>query len=109
MLEDPPGRRPDEELKKLSNYFNSKSEDEKIILKNIIKLSVEATIFDMLCILDQVCAFDDDIEDIKILVPNKAGTEVLVNDGNEQYLHDLFNIVRGNIRQSVGVQIKSDK
>lgn len=52
MLEDPPGRRPDEELKKLSNYFNSKSEDEKIILKNIIKLSVEATIFDMLCILD---------------------------------------------------------
>ncbi|NEN75479.1 hypothetical protein F9B74_03950 [Pelistega sp. NLN82] len=98
ILEDPPGRRPAEELKSLSHYFNSKSEDEKIILKKMIKLAVESTIFDILCILDQVCTFDDDIENIKILAMNKAGEEILVNDDNKQYLHDLFNIARGNSR-----------
>lgn len=92
----PPGRKPKETLVKLSEYFNNKSEQEKEIIKEIIQFSINSTIFDMLCIFDGVTKLDENIEDIKLSVM-MGNKEYLLNDIEQQYLHDLFNIKIGNV------------
>ncbi|WP_424407533.1 hypothetical protein [Pasteurella sp. PK-2025] len=97
ILNDPPGRKPKQKLKELSEYVNSKSEDEKKKIIEIIELSINSTIFNMLCVFDQVNKLDDNIDNIKlsILCNNQ---EILLNDFTKQDLHDLFNIETGNTR-----------
>lgn len=95
ILTEPPGRNPKQELKELSEYFNNKSEDEREIIRKIIALSINAAVFDMLCIFDKVNKLDEHIDDIK-LSASSNNQEILLNDLNKQDLHDLFNIAIGN-------------
>lgn len=88
ILEDPPGRRPDEKLKKMSEFYNS--EENKEIINEIILFSIENTIFSFLCLLDGVRALDNENGSLELFYC-KNNYKKLLNDHKEDYLHDIFN------------------
>jgi hypothetical protein len=58
----------------------------------IVKESVETSVFGFLCVLDGVRAIEDDeIKGRLDLFYDKAGNQQLLNNPEEEYLHDLFN------------------
>lgn len=97
ILKDPPGRKSKQKLKELSEYFNSKPEEERKNIIDIVELSINSTIFSMLCIFDQVNKLDDNIDNIKLSISSN-NQEILLNDFEKQDLHDLFNIEIGDIK-----------
>ena len=93
-IENPPGRLPNESLIKLSNWFNSLNEEEKILLRKVIELSVDSSIFGFLCILDGVRSIENDIDKGCFELYYKKGeSKTLINDESKDLLHDLYNSI----------------
>ena len=92
LLQKPPGRKPSEKLVELSRYVNQLSEYDKEMMYSIIKLASSQAIFGLLAVIDGVRQFEDSESkgsfDLRF---NKDGNSVIINDPNEEYLHDLFN------------------
>ena len=92
-LEEPPGRKPSQELVEMSNRYNQLNENDKTAVGKIIKESVETAIFGFLCILDGVSAIENENKgELKLYYENKD-VQVLLNDPDEEFLHDIFNAV----------------
>ncbi len=90
-LENPPGRRPSVRLKRMSEFFKKLDSDEQEILGEIIKESVDASLFGFFAVLDGVRKCDDESESsLKLEYINKGKTTIL-NNPNEEYLHDIYN------------------
>ena len=87
-LEDPPGRRPSEKLKEMSEFYNS--QDSKEVINNIISFSIESTIFSFLCLLDGVRKLDNENGSLQLFYDNN-NSKKLLNNSEEDYLHDIFN------------------
>jgi hypothetical protein len=88
----PPGRQPKKELVLLSNWYNSQNSDNKKMIKNIIQLSVDASIFHFLCVLDGVATIEDVEEKGTLeLYFVKDKEKILLTDPNEEFLHDIYN------------------
>ena len=87
-LEDPPGRRPAEKLKEMSEFYNS--QDSKEVINNIISFSIESTIFSFLCLLDGVRKLDNENGSLQLFYDNN-NSKNLLNNSEEDYLHDIFN------------------
>jgi len=92
LLQKPPGRKPSPKLEELSQYVNHLSDHEKEMIYSIIELASKQTIFGLLAVFDGVRQVEDsETKGTFELIFNKAGNSVLINDPNEEYLHDLFN------------------
>lgn len=87
-LEDPPGRRPAETLKEMSEFYNS--QDSKEVINNIISFSIESTIFSFLCLLDGVRKLDNENGSLQLFYDNN-NSKKLLNNSEEDYLHNIFN------------------
>ena len=87
-LEDPSGRRPAETLKEMSEFYNS--QDSKEVINNIISFSIESTIFSFLCLLDGVRKLDNENGSLQLFYDN-SNSKKLLNNSEEDYLHDIFN------------------
>lgn len=89
---EPPGRSPSRNLVELSNWYNSLDENERGMVNRIIKESVDAGLFGFFCVLDGVRAVEEpeDRGDLRLTYINNE-REILLNNSNEEYLHDLFN------------------
>lgn len=87
-LEAPPGRRPAEKLKEMSEFYNS--QDSKEVINNIISFSIESTIFSFLCLLDGVRKLDNENGSLQLFYDNN-NSKNLLNNSEEDYLHDIFN------------------
>ena len=87
-LEDPPGRRTAETLKEMSEFYNS--QDSKEVINNIISFSIESTIFSFLCLLDGVRKLDNENGSLQLFYDNN-NSKKLLNNSEEDYLHDIFN------------------
>lgn len=91
-IENPPGKKPNENLINLSKWFNSLNEEEKNLLRRVIELSVDSSIFGFLCLLDGVRAIENDIEKGSFELYYKKGeSKTLINDESKDFLHDLYN------------------
>ncbi len=87
----PPGRAPEKKLLTLSEWFNKVSSEDRNMIMQIVKESVETSVFGFLCVLDGVRAIEDDEEKGKLdLYYKKGEKQILLNDPNEDYLHDLL-------------------
>jgi hypothetical protein len=89
---EPPGRSPNRDLVQLSNWYNSLDESERVMVNRVVKESVDAGLFGFFCVLDGVRAVEEpeDRGDLRLTYINNE-REILLNNINEEYLHDLFN------------------
>lgn len=87
----PPGKSPLEELLNLSKWFNSLSIEDKEMAEKLVREAVHTSVFGFLCVLDGVRAIEDTYEKGKLLLYYEKNNErVLLNDPDEEYLHDLL-------------------
>ncbi len=90
-LQDPPGNNPPGELKELSSFFNEFSEEQKESFKKILCQTAEMTLFGMLCVLDGVRVIESGEDKGTLELWYRKGEEtILLNDFDEEYLHDLI-------------------
>jgi len=91
LLKNPPGRTPPEELLEMSSFFHSLNDTQKSTLVQIIDMACEDTLFGMLCVLDGVRAIEDGPDKGSLeLKFSKNEQSVLLNDPEEDFLHDLL-------------------
>ena len=92
LLQKPPGRKPSAKLVELSQYLNNLSEYDKEMILSIIKLASGQAIFGLLAVIDGVRQIEDSETkgsfELRFI---NGGNSVLINDPNEEYLHDIFN------------------
>lgn len=86
----PPGRNPDKSLLEISKWYrklnNIEKEKVKIAVFDVLKMSV----FSLLTILDDVNKVTDEEGKFELYFVSPNG-KILLNDPNEEYLHDIFN------------------
>ena len=90
-LSRPSGRKPYKKLKELSAWFNGLPESDKKNTLEIIRLSVHASILNMLSVVDGVIAIEStpDKGEIKLSFV-KDGKPTPLNDSNADQLHDIY-------------------
>jgi hypothetical protein len=92
-LKNPPGRRPEQSLVELSVWFNQLNEEEKIQVKNIIRMAVNHSIFGFFCVLDGVRSIketNDGVDPVLKLIYDDSENEVILNDPEQDFLHDIY-------------------
>lgn len=86
----PAGRNPQEKYIIMSSFYNSLNETDKTFIDLIIKESVDTAVFQFLSVLDGVVSIDNKKEgELKLYYENN-NKKILLNDNNEEYLHDLY-------------------
>jgi hypothetical protein len=92
LLQKPPGRRPQQAVVELSQWFNRASPGDKERIREVIQLAVRASVFGMLTVLDGVAAIREAGEERGTLELRyiTEGHSVLLNDPTSDFLHDLF-------------------
>src|SRR5258706_6447177 len=79
-----PGRNPAKEMIEMSKWFNKLNIEEKKIVEQIIKESVETSVFGFLCVLDGVRPIEEDEIKRKLsLYFEKDGNQELLNAPEE--------------------------
>lgn len=92
IYDKPPGRKPNAVLKEISSFYHSIPTQSQNILRNALDDSVSSGIFHFLCILDHVSFIEDTEEKTTFeLYAVKGGKRVLLNDEQDEPLHDMFN------------------
>ncbi len=92
ILTDPPGRKPSPGLVEMSVFFKNLNEKDKSMVMEIVRESVETSVFGFLCVLDGVRAIEDsEIKGTLNLKFEKGNIQQLINDPEKEYLHSLFN------------------
>lgn len=94
-LIDPPGRKPSESLIRVSKFYNGLEDGNRQIVNDIIKLAVDSGVFGFLCVIDGVRSISEsskDHGDLRLLyVDDSLKNEILLNNPNDDYLHDIYN------------------
>ena len=86
-----PGRAPEKKLIILSQWFNKLDNNDRNMVMQVVKKSVQTSVFGFLCVLDGVRAIEDGEEKGKLdLYYEKDGKLTLLNNQNDEYLHDLL-------------------
>jgi len=93
------GRKPYQKLKELSAWFNALPESDKRQVTEVIRLSVHASIFSMLCVLDGGTAIESTSDKGEIrLAFIKRGKDTHLNDPDAEMLHDIYqSLVQGEV------------
>lgn len=90
QLKKPSGRSPKKINIKKSEFFNSLTEEDRLIIQQIIKDSVDTSLFNFLTVLDRVSFIENEKPDYELyrVISDK---KELINNHDEEYLHDIFN------------------
>jgi len=92
IISDPPGRAPKRDLVELSQWYNALDEHGKAVVRQLIERSVDMSLFSFLTVLDGITPIEDADEQGSFKLYYVKGTEeILLNDPDEAYLHDLYN------------------
>jgi hypothetical protein len=90
--QDPPGRRPRDKDLALSKFYCSLSEEGKDFVNQIVFDSIDQAFFSFFCVLDHVGFIEDTEEKSEFeLYAIKNGERVLINDPQQEELHNLYN------------------
>ncbi len=92
VISSPPGRSPSDDRVKMAEWHSSLPTDQQVVLKMIIREAVDEALFGLLCVLDGVRAVEDANSRgyFELHHIGKAG-RTLLNDGDKEYLHDIYN------------------
>lgn len=90
-LNEPPGRKPSERMIRLSAWFNNLEESSRSIVLEIIRESAETSVFGFFCVLDGVRPIESSDKGVLKLYYEKENNTVLLNDEDQEYLHDILN------------------
>src|SRR5262245_4761972 len=91
VLEQPPGRRPKQELVEVSNWYRSRSEEGKAFLRRIMTMTADDAVFGVLAVLDGVRTIEDDPDKGAFrLIFKKGDQEWDLIDPTWEFLHDLL-------------------
>ena len=94
ILDKPPGRRPPQKIKELSNWYHSMSMDDKEKLKEVVTEAIHSSLFGFLCVLDGVRAIEDsEIKGRLELYYSRDTQKALINKEDDEYLHDKYKII----------------
>ncbi|OEC49121.1 MULTISPECIES: hypothetical protein [unclassified Aeromonas] len=89
MLMSPPGRKPKKEILLASKFYNERTEEEKKIIMDIVKLSVDNGVFGFLCVLDGVRAVENEDSKGEFILIHRKQEDVILNEDSD--LHDYYN------------------
>lgn len=94
ILIKPPGREPAQKYVEMSKWYNQLSDGNKSMVLKVAKESIESAVFGFLCVLDGVSAIENtELKGKLLLYFEKNGERTLLNNSEEDFLHDLFNVV----------------
>jgi hypothetical protein len=89
-LKAPPGRRPPEELRERSDWYNALDDNQKRIVSSVILDAVNRAVFGFLCVIDGVRAIDDGEKKGAVELRYVNDGSVLLNSPDGQMLHHLW-------------------
>ena len=88
----PSGRKPSADLIQLSDWYNSVSDRDRTMLKKAMTDAVHASLFGLFCVLDGVRQIENTQDRGELeLWHVRDGERTLINDANENLLHDEYN------------------
>lgn len=91
-LKSPPGRKPDQKYIDMSIWYNKLSEEDKKELEAIILETIDFTVFSIFTVLDGEGFIETTPNPTEFeLYAVKDGKKNLINDPNEEMLHDIYN------------------
>ncbi|MCP4272708.1 MAG: hypothetical protein GY781_12200 [Gammaproteobacteria bacterium] len=91
-LKEPPGRKPDAELLKNSEWYISQNKEGKERIESIISDTVSETIFGFLAVLDGVRSISEAGKTNSLELHHiENSNRTLLNDQSKEYLHDIYN------------------
>jgi hypothetical protein len=86
----PPGRNPDKYLLDISAWYCNLSDFDKEKIKIIAFDVLKMSVFSLLTILDDVTKVTDEEGKFELYFTSQNG-KILLNNPDEEYLHDIFN------------------
>ena len=89
--DDPPGRRPSDELVELSQWYKSLGDSDKEMLEKAMQDAVHASLFGLFCVLDGVRVIEnsEDRGELELWYV-KNGVRTQINDPDQNLLHDEY-------------------
>lgn len=94
IMEKPPGSTPQEKHLAISAFYHSLNEGQKTLVELIVNESARAAVFNFLCVLDGVVAIENENKGVLKLYYENNGEKVLLNNSNEEFLHDLLGLMQ---------------
>jgi hypothetical protein len=93
----PPGRKPRKRHLDISNWLNSLNNDDQYRVRELIKESIDTSLFGLLCILDgvRVIESEENRGHFKLFY-YKDNQEILLNNPEKEDLHDIYNYLIQN-------------
>jgi hypothetical protein len=90
LMRNPPGRKPGQELARLSQWFNALPASDRGFVVAAMREASDATLFGVLCVIDGVRSIEPAGEksEFKLLAVRRGGESQI--SPNETYLHDLL-------------------
>jgi hypothetical protein len=90
-LVNPPGKEPSKELVILSEWYNKLGDQNRSFVDKVISMTSDMATFGFLCVLDGVRAIEDSPDKGRLILTfTKDNKEVLLNDEDGEFLHDLL-------------------
>ena len=90
VLKNPPGRRPPENLKENSAWYNTLDDEQKQIVAAILQDVANRAVFGVLCVLDGVRVIETDSDKGKLELRYVKNGSVLLNPPDGEMLHELW-------------------
>ncbi|MGC4053824.1 MAG: hypothetical protein QM757_32210 [Paludibaculum sp.] len=90
-LEKPTGRQPYESAVRRSKWYVDLNDENKAMIREVIRVSVQVTMMSVLCEFDGVGEVAGDPEDGILEIRYKeSGREILITDPEQEELHGLY-------------------
>ena len=89
-LVDPPGRKPQEDLLIISQWYKNMNEKDKAKVEQIIRRSVRMAVFGFLGVLDGISAIEEGDKGTLKLYYERREESLLINDQHKAPLHELL-------------------
>ena len=93
QIRTPSGRRPSDEIRNLSNWFNQLSETDQAAVGKVAAMTAHSAIFGFLCVLDGVRKIEDEGEEGEFELSYKGNGQekIRLNPPVGDMLHDILN------------------
>ncbi|MFI5011704.1 MAG: hypothetical protein ACHQAY_05095 [Hyphomicrobiales bacterium] len=90
ILEEPPGRRPSQELLDRAEWYRSLEPYHRMRISEVITEAVDCAIFGFLCVIDGVRVVENGPVKGDFELRYVKGGSTLLNSPDEEMLHDLY-------------------
>jgi hypothetical protein len=90
QLEKPAGRKPSQQLRKLSSWFKSLSPNDQQNLTAVMRMAADATLFGVFCVFDGVRTVESTSMKSSFRITATKGVVRTVVSPSTEFLHDIY-------------------